>query len=164
MRLWRRFEAWRNVEDGDDVAGMNHELHSFRGSCHCGCIGVDSSLSWPAEVAPVRSCDCSFCRSHGARTVTDPGGCVVFHFDDTQQVQRYRFAFKTADFLICKNCGVYVGAIARSDDRLRATLNVNVLAARSLFDPNPPSVSYDGETADARLARRAKCWTPACLD
>lgn len=145
------------------MAGMNDELHSFRGSCHCGCISVHCSISWPAESAPVRSCDCSFCRSHGARTVSDPNGCVLFHFDDPAQVQQYRFSSKTADFLICRNCGVYVGATLRSGDRLRATLNVNVLTARSLFNPNPPVVIYDRETADARLARRARYWTPAHL-
>ncbi len=48
----------------------------YEGSCHCGAIRLRLTLSWPPGEAPVRACDCSFCRAHGARTVTDPSGSV----------------------------------------------------------------------------------------
>jgi len=49
-------------------------LHS--GGCHCGNIGVRLQLSRVPEQMPLRSCSCSFCRSHGTRTVSDRDGRV----------------------------------------------------------------------------------------
>jgi hypothetical protein len=42
---------------------MNHA-----GGCHCGNIHVLLRLSKPPERTPVRTCTCSFCRSHNPRT------------------------------------------------------------------------------------------------
>lgn len=143
---------------------MSRRTYVYRGACHCGAIALELSLSRPAEEAPVRSCDCGFCRAHGARTVTDARGHVHIRFENPGRVRRYRFGLKTADFLICGRCGVYVGAVAETADGPRATINVNALAARSSFDPNPPSVAYDSETRAARLDRRARRWTPATIE
>jgi hypothetical protein len=83
--------------------------------------------------------------------------------EDSSLVQGYRFGLQTADFLVCRNCGVYVAAICKTPRGDRATINVNVLDDRAAFDPSPRPVDYEGETSDARLARRASRWTPAVL-
>ncbi len=129
----------------------------YEGSCHCGAIRLRLTLSWPPGEAPVRACDCSFCRAHGARTVTDPSGSVEIDLKDAPTVHRYRFALKTADYLVCGNCGVYVAALADTPKGLKSTVNVNALNDHALFDAHPPLVHYDEETAAARLStpRRA---------
>jgi hypothetical protein len=130
---------------------------SYSGQCHCGAIRF--AFETEKLLAP-RACQCSFCRKHGARTVTDPDGSAVLALGP--KALRYRFGTGTTDFLICGRCGIYVGAIAELDGRLYATLNLN-----AFDDPRPDlaatPVSYDGEDAAAKADRRRARWTPARL-
>lgn len=77
--------------------------------------------------------------------------------------ERYRFGLKTADFLICRGCGVYIAAVIRIDGADFATLNVNVLDERDAFDPAPQIFHYDDESDAERIARRRQRWTPTTL-
>jgi hypothetical protein len=137
-------------------------LHS--GGCHCANIGVTLRLSRPPEQMPLRSCSCAFCRAHGTRTLSDRDGQVEITAGDWSLVERYRFGSRTADYLLCRRCGVYVGAVCETSTGLRAVLNVNCLADRAAFTQAPAAPDYDGETTDTRLARRATNWMPAVLE
>jgi hypothetical protein len=112
---------------------------------------------------PLRACSCSFCRAHQTRTVADSAGLFEVAANDWQMVEPYRFGSGTADYLVCRRCGVYVGAIFETTAGLRAVVNVNCLADRALFTQVPSAPDYDGETNDARLARRAINWMPAVV-
>jgi hypothetical protein len=136
-------------------------LHS--GGCHCGNITVRLRLSKPAAKMNLRSCSCSFCRAHGTRTVSDRDGLVEITASDWSQVERYRFGSRTADYTLCRRCGVYIGALCETGSGLRAVLNVNCLDDRAAFTQTPAAPDYDGETTDARLARRAMNWMPASV-
>ena len=131
----------------------------FAGSCHCGAIGFSLQTSRNPDVWPVRACQCSFCRRHGARTTSDPAGSVVFRAADERSVQRYRFGLRTADFLVCRKCGVYLAAMVVTPRGRFATLNINALD-ESLRVPEAASVSYEAESAEQRLHRREQSWTP----
>jgi hypothetical protein len=79
---------------------------------------------------------------------------------DGAQMERYRFALRTADFLICKVCGVYIGALLPDGDKGWFTVNVNTFR-----DPPPPDfplepIVYDAENAKDRVGRRETKWTP----
>ncbi len=87
-------------------------LHS--GGCHCGNIGVRLQLSRAPELMPLRSCACAFCRSHGTRTLSDRDGSVEITASDWSLVERYQFGSRTADYLLCRRCGVYVGAVCET--------------------------------------------------
>lgn len=136
-------------------------MYTLRGGCHCGALEVALDLSRPPEETPVRACACSFCRAHGARTATDPSGLAVLGARDPALVGRYRFGLATADFLVCRRCGVYVAAVIDAGGDLRATVNVNTLAEAARFTREAASVDYGGESAEARRGRRAAAWTPA---
>ena len=136
-------------------------LHS--GGCHCGNIGVQLRLSRPPEQMPLRSCSCGFCRSHGTRTVSDRDGRVEISASNWSLVERYRFGSRTADYLLCRRCGVYVGAVCETSSRLRAVVNVNCLDDRDAFTQQPAAPDYDGEATDARLGRRSSNWMPAVV-
>jgi hypothetical protein len=112
---------------------------------------------------PLRSCACSFCRSHGTRTVSDRDGTVEIASTDWSLVERYRFGSATADYLVCRRCGVYIGAVCETSAGLRSVVNVNCLDDRAAFTQSPSSPDYDGEATDARLERRATNWMPAAL-
>ena len=136
-------------------------LHS--GGCHCTNISVALRLSRPPEQMPLRSCSCAFCRAHGTRTLSDRDGAVDIAAGDWTLVERYRFGSRTADYLVCRRCGVYVGAVCETASGLRAVVNVNCLGDRAAFTQAPAAPDYDGETTDARLDRRAANWMPATV-
>jgi hypothetical protein len=136
-------------------------LHS--GGCHCGNITVHLQLSQPPETMPLRSCSCSFCRSHGTRTVSDRDGRAEITAADPALVERYRFGSCTADYLLCRRCGIYVGAVCETSSGTRAVINVNCLDDRAAFTQTPTAPNYDGEATDARLNRRATNWMPVTV-
>ena len=130
------------------------------GRCHCGNLGfaLETALTW-AAIRP-RECDCSFCRAHASRCVSDPQGRASIFVADPDRLVRYRFGLRTAEFLVCGNCGVYIGAYAEEEDGGFATLNLRATAHHSR--PGA-ATSYGRETADSRRARRRERWTPAEL-
>jgi hypothetical protein len=120
-------------------------------------------LSQAADQVRLRACGCNFCRAHNTRTTSDPDGFVEISATDWSLVEPYRFGSRTADFLICRRCGVYIGAVCDTTAGMRAVINVNCLESRADFTAPPAGVDHDGERTDARLARRAATWTPATL-
>lgn len=138
---------------------MSAIQHLFEGSCHCGAIGFTLRASQPPELWVVRACQCSFCRGHGARTTSDSNGSVTFEIADASKLQRYRFGLRSADFLICNACGVYVASVLTSPRGQFATLNINALR-ESLEVPDAEPISYEGESLEQRQARRERRWTP----
>lgn len=132
----------------------------YTGQCHCGAIGFRFVTDRAPSDWSVRACQCSFCMAHGAACVSDPSGRVVFVCADEGQLQRYQFAICTADFLLCRRCGVYLGAVLRDGAESFATLNTR--AMRAVLDtlPAPQAVDYAGEVAEERRQRRRKRWTP----
>ncbi|HET6606553.1 MAG TPA: hypothetical protein VFG62_07785 [Rhodopila sp.] len=64
---------------------------------------------------------------------------------------------------MCRQCGVYIGAVCETPVGLRAVINTLCLADRSDFVREAEHPDYDGETVDARLMRRGRNWTPAVL-
>lgn len=130
----------------------------IRGSCHCG--NISYTLDWtpdPAEI-PARACTCSFCQRHGGVWTSWPAGILKVAFADPSLVSSYAFGTKTADFHVCMRCGTVPLATSRIDGRLYAVVNVNT------FDGTDPALlrrlpsKLEGETEDARLARRARNW------
>ena len=137
---------------------MEHE-----GGCHCGNLSLRLQLARAPADNPTRSCTCSFCRAHATRTVSDPFGQVEIRARDWTAVERYRFSSGTADFLLCKTCGVYIGAVCETAAGLRAVTNVNSLSDRAAFPPASSFPDHDGEPAAAKIVRRAANWTPAVI-
>jgi hypothetical protein len=136
------------------------ESQSFEGSCHCGAIAYTYVTALPVRRWPVRVCQCTFCRGHGARHSSDPLGELQFRFERPEFLRRYRFALRTADFLICKECGTYVAAVLLSGRGAQSAINVNTLRAPPAgLQPGKPVV-HDGESGEARRARRVQTWTP----
>ncbi len=135
------------------------ETH-YTGHCHCGAIGFDYATACAPADWSVRACQCRFCRMHDALSTSDSAGRLAFVHDDPDQLQHYRFALQTADFLLCRRCGVYIGAVIDVDGARYGIINTHAL------DPTPPdiaavgAISYDDEDVDGRVSRREQRWTP----
>jgi hypothetical protein len=131
------------------------------GRCHCGNLEMEFDTALRIDELPVRRDTCSFCTKHGARTIADPHGRVSVVVHEPADLLRYRFALETADFLVCRRCGVYLAALLATANGTFATLNVNTFDCADQFAQTAVAVSYDAESAAQRVARRERNWTPA---
>jgi hypothetical protein len=138
-------------------------LTEHHGGCHCGNLRLLLRLSQSPEETRLRACSCSFCRAHNTCTTSDPRGSVEIEAGDWSLVEPYRFGSGTAEFLICRRCAVYIGAVCETAVGARAVINTNCLDDRDAFTRQPASVDHDGEATEDRLARRAANWTPATI-
>lgn len=133
---------------------------SYTGSCHCGSISYVYSTALPPEDWSIRACQCAFCRAHDALSTSDPQGRIVFSATDSSLLQRYRFALRTADFLLCRNCGVYIGAVIEADSGRYGIINTHSLTPVPANIAAIAPISYDGEDSSGRVSRREERWTP----
>ncbi|HTV51706.1 MAG TPA: hypothetical protein VME21_10970 [Steroidobacteraceae bacterium] len=132
----------------------------YRGGCHCGTLVVRYRTSLAPAQWSVRTCQCAFCRRHGAVSTSDPSGSLSFDSDTPQRIQRYRFGTRTAEFLICGQCGVYVGATISSSEGRFGVLNLLTLESVPAGTPAPQPMNYEGEALATRAQRRQQRWTP----
>ena len=138
-------------------------MGEHHGGCHCGNIRVAYRTAIAPAKAIVRACQCSFCRKHATRAVSDPEGSLVITVRDESLLSRYRFALHAADFLICRQCGVYVAALMPEGDGGYATLMINALDDHAQYTRPPVPVEYGAEDEAGRRQRRRDKWTPAIL-
>jgi hypothetical protein len=134
--------------------------HRYEGGCHCGNLGFVFEASAPLEALGLRADQCSFCRAHGALYTSDPNGAMSISVRDPGALVRYRFGLRTADFLICGRCGVYIGALMEDGGKSWFAVNVNALRPPPREDFPIVPVDYDAEDVPARIARRKQRWTP----
>ncbi len=132
----------------------------YRGSCHCGNLTLELESELQPGELPLRACQCTFCRRHGALSTSDPQGSLRLRSAEVDQVQRYRFGLGITDFLICRRCGVYLAAVMELEGRPYAVLNAAVLERRAELTGSVQPMEYGGEDQASRLARRKTRWTP----
>lgn len=132
----------------------------FVGGCHCGALEFRYDTAVPAAAWSVRACQCSFCRTHAALTTSDPAGSLAFQATESSLLQRYRFGSGVTDFLICRSCGVYVGATSSDATGRFGVVNVRTLKPVPDNLPPPTAMHYENEAPGDRLSRRAARWTP----
>ena len=133
------------------------------GGCHCGAIRMTYRSAMPAAEHALRACQCSFCRKHGSVAVSDPEGSVEITMGDEARASRYRFGFGTAEYIVCRDCGVYVAAVMTEGEKLWSVAIVNALDDRADFTGPVEPVDFSTEDEDGRRARRRGRWTPTVL-
>jgi hypothetical protein len=138
-------------------------MSTHKGGCHCGNLRLTLRLTQPPNEVRLRACGCSFCRANQTRTASDPNGSADIWADDWSQVSKYRFGTGTADFLVCRRCGIYLGAVSETDAGTRMVTNTNCLEDRAAFTGTSVSTDHDGEAVESRIARRAANWTPTMI-
>jgi hypothetical protein len=135
-------------------------MPTYAGACHCGNLTIVFETGQAPDALEIRACQCAFCTMHGARSVSDPAGRVRVVARAPAETHCYRFALRTADFVVCRRCGAYAAAVMRDGGRSYAIVNVNLLAQARRFTRPAVAVRYDAESEAERRARRAARWTP----
>jgi len=137
------------------MAAVVHE-----GSCHCGAIGFRYHALLDPVFWSVRACRCSFCRAHHARTTSDPQARIEFKAERPSLLNKYRFAQRNADFLVCRQCGVYIGALIHTPRGRFGIVNINALRSIPADITAPVAMEYGAESPEDRIARREQRWSP----
>jgi hypothetical protein len=135
-------------------------MHRFEGGCHCGNLSYVFETTMELEALGLRACMCTFCRRHGARNTSDPKGSVRIRVRDGGKLNRYSFGLRTADFLLCRDCGAYIGAMLEDAGRRWMTVNVNTLLTPPALDASIVPNVFDAEDTATRVDRRIAKWTP----
>ena len=138
-----------------EAPGSVRQIH---GSCHCG--NIRFVFHWPGagDSIPVRACGCSFCVKHHGVWTSHPDGRVQLSADDPARVQRYRFGTETADFYVCKTCGVAPIVTSDIDGSTYSVVNVNCFDDVDRLELVESTTDFDGETTEDRLARQQRNW------
>ena len=137
-------------------------MHAYHGSCHCGAVKITLRSLKSARELGARSCQCTFCRAHGAAWTSDPGGKLEITLP-RDKLSRYTFGTGTAEFLVCATCGVVPAVVWKDGERLLGVVRVNCLEASEVLLANVGQADFEGETEAKRLERRARSWTPASV-
>ena len=128
------------------------------GGCRCGNISFVLTLEpAPAEL-PARACSCSFCTTHDGVWTSHPSGVLKVNLREPERVSIHTFATGTAQFHICGACGAVPVVTSRIDGRLYAVVNVNAFGDIGSVALRSGSANFDGESEEARLARRRRNW------
>jgi hypothetical protein len=132
---------------------------SIHGRCHCG--NLSYALGWPSASAPtLRACGCDYCSRHGALWTSHPAAAVTLTILVPELVLPYRFGTASADFLVCRRCGILTLTRCALDDGQRTVVNANTFEDWPLLECPRIATDFDGEDRQQRLARRQRNWSP----
>lgn len=136
-------------------------MPTYEGGCHCGNIRLTFETRRAPEDFTPQACQCGFCRKHDTAALSDPDGALTLTLHDPEGVSLYRHGLGLTDFIVCRTCGVYVGAHMPDDQGAIANVMVNAMDARDLFSQAPVPVVRTEEDEAGKRARRRRQWTPA---
>jgi len=130
----------------------------IHGGCHCG--NIRFALTWepqPAQI-PARACGCSFCLKHGGVWTSCAAGALRVAVRDADLVQHYGFGTRTAQFHICRACGVVPLVSSDIAGRRYALVNVNAFEDFNRLLLRQAPVDFEAEPQAQRLTRRQRHW------
>jgi hypothetical protein len=78
-------------------------------------------------------------------------------------LQRYRFGLRITNFLLCRCCGVYIGAEIETKAGRFGIININALRPIPMVLGPASSMDYSSESVEQRLARREARWSPVTV-
>ena len=138
---------------------MSQKKRQLRGSCHCGNIRFVFATDKTDAELPIRECQCWFCRQHGRISTSDPDAEMQITITEPDNVNKYRFGHRTADFYICRTCGMIPVVTSDIDGTTVGLVDVRMIEGFAWSRENTSHSHLGGEDIEARLARRKLSWT-----
>jgi hypothetical protein len=135
----------------------------YEGGCHCKNLRIAFTTDLTPDQMQPRSCQCSFCIKHATGAISDPNGSLTITMQNPDDVSRYHIGIGISDFVICRNCGVYIGAYMPDDDGAYANVMAHILDDHARFTLPSVPVVRTSESESEKRARRRAAWTPAVI-
>lgn len=130
----------------------------IHGSCHCGNLTFELDWKRGGHEIPARACGCTFCVKHGGIWTSHPASNLRVRVRKPEDLARYNFGTRTADFHVCRACGGVPLVTSRIEGRDYAVVNVNTFDDADRARVKVAAASFDGEETAARLERRQQNW------
>ena len=137
---------------------MTNEKRQLRGSCYCGNLRFVFTTDKTDADLPKRECQCSFCLQHGRISTYDPEGALHVSVTAADEVSRYRFGLKTAEFHVCRTCGNIPVVTSEIDDGTIGLVDVRMIENFPWSRAEAAQHDFEGETVADRHARRKGYW------
>lgn len=140
-------------------SAMARSKRQLVGTCHCGNIRFVFATDKTNAALPKRACQCAFCLQHGRLSTSDPDGQIHITVETPDNLNKYRFGHRTADFYVCRECGAVPVVTSEVDGTTIGLVDVRMIEG---FDWSSADISRhdrSDETIDDRLARRMRSWT-----
>jgi hypothetical protein len=153
--LHNGFEA---IEKSNPLPQEFH-MTTLRGACHCNTIRIAIEFDGATTGLSPRRCSCSFCRKHANLYVSASNATLEISVAEEDSLNRYQFGHQTAEFLICRKCGIMPAVVSQIDDQLFGLANANVLDPVPAFDAqSTPIGDYEASDVLAWRAWRREHW------
>ena len=110
-------------------------MYKLLGGCYCNNVTFEMKMTGELGSYEPRACDCDFCSKHGASYVSDTNGKLTIFVKDDSNLSKYKQGSGIADFLICKTCGVLVGACYEEQGQLYAAINSKAIDEIATLGP-----------------------------
>ena len=131
---------------------------ALEGSCHCGNIRFTLTGVPGDRIFAARECGCTFCTKHGGLWTSHPAAALAVVIARPGDVHRYAFGTKSADFHVCRTCGVVPLVTSSIEGRVYAVVSVRALAGIDVAHLERRPADFESEALSERLARRVRGW------
>ena len=138
---------------------MNKGKRQLRGSCYCGNIRFVFVTDKSDDELPKRECQCGFCILHGRIATSDRDGELRIAIVAPENVSKFRFGHRTADFYVCRECGMIPVVTSEIDGAIRGIADVRMIEGFVWSRSETSRHDFEGEEVDDRLDRRKGYWT-----
>ena len=138
---------------------MNKGKRQLRGSCYCGNIRFVFVTDKSDDELPKRECQCGFCVLHGRIATSDRDGELRIAIEAPKNVSKFRFGHQTADFYVCRECGMIPVVTSEIDGATRGIADVRMSEGFAWSRSETSRHDFEGEEGDDRLDRRKGYWT-----
>ena len=138
---------------------MNKGKRQLPGSCYCGNIRFVFVTDKSDDELPKRECQCGFCVLHGRIATSDRDGELRIAIEAPKNVSKFRFGHRTADFYVCRECGMIPVVTSEIDGAIRGIADVRMIEGFVWSRSETSRHDFEGEEVDDRLDRRKGYWT-----
>ena len=138
---------------------MNQRKRQLRGSCYCSNIRFVFITDKSDDELPRRECQCGFCVLHGRIATSDRDGELRIAIEAPENVSKFRFGHRTADFYVCRECGMIPVVTSEIDGATRGIVDVRMIEGFAWSRSETSRHDFEGEEVDDRLDRRKGYWT-----
>ena len=125
----------------DDPGPESMTQKTFTGSCHCGAVRYEVTMTPPQKAV---ACNCSHCARAGWLLAFVPADTFTLLAGE-DQLQEYQFNRKHIHHLFCRTCGMH--PFSRGKDRNgKLTVSINLRCLPELDADKLPVQHFDGKS------------------
>ena len=157
--MGRITSAFEKASKAKRRSGMAQRKRQLRGSCYCGNIRFVFATDKADAELPMRECQCGFCLQHGRISTSDPDGEMRIAIEAPENVNKFRFGHRTADFYVCRECGAIPVVTSEIDGATVGLVDVRMIEGFAWSRADTSRHDFEGEEMVDRLARRKSYWT-----